>query len=252
MNQKICVFPVAALREDPSHKSEMVSQLLFGERVVVLQHSGSWAQVRSLADDYEGWTDELCLVPYAMDCETPVSCCIQKPYVRVEQPDTGWIQQIPGGSFFPPSSLEGKPFQWGSQWFRLLDGRGPWTSDIFSVACLYLGAPYLWGGKTIMGMDCSGFAQVSARMAGVSLPRDAGLQAAVGKPLTYGQQQSGDFAFFQNEEGKVIHVGIVGPDNTLVHASGSVRQDVLTEEGIFRQDLSKITHKLFSLKRMIK
>jgi len=114
----------------------------------------------------------------------------------------------------------------------------------------FLNAPYLWGGRSIFGLDCSGLTQVYARLLGFSLPRDAYQQAELGETIAFENQHYGDLAFFTNHLGKITHVGVIINQNQIIHASGMVRQDLLTSEGIVNTNTQKLTHTLAHIKRM--
>ncbi|MFM7813326.1 MAG: C40 family peptidase [Flavobacteriales bacterium] len=119
----------------------------------------------------------------------------------------------------------------------------------------YLGAPYLWGGRTILGIDCSGFSQVVYRILGQSIPRDAWQQAGLGEEVSFvDEAQPGDLAFFDNAEGKIIHVGLIldrlEDSLRIIHASGMVRIDTLDHQGIFNQETGEYSHNLRIIKRL--
>jgi len=123
---------------------------------------------------------------------------------------------------------------------------------VIDNAMMYLNSPYLWGGRTPFGIDCSGFSQMVYRLNGVDLPRDAHEQAEVGTTLSFVEEsESGDLAFFDNNEGKIIHVGIILDSNSIIHASGKVRVDKIDQQGIFNQNSGIHTHKLRLIKKII-
>jgi cell wall-associated NlpC family hydrolase len=125
-------------------------------------------------------------------------------------------------------------------------------SSLIETAFMYVNAPYLWGGKTPFGIDCSGFTQMVYKLNGYALLRDASQQATQGVPLSFIEEsEAGDLAFFDNEEGKIIHVGIIMDDNYIIHASGKVRVDRLDHLGIYNAELNKHTHKLRVIKKII-
>jgi gamma-D-glutamyl-L-lysine dipeptidyl-peptidase len=123
---------------------------------------------------------------------------------------------------------------------------------IIKFARRYLYAPYLWGGKSPFGIDCSGFTQVVFRMAGVRLRRDASQQAEQGRLVDFvDQTQAGDLAFFENDKGKIVHVGIVMEGNQIIHAAGQVRIDRLDHQGIYNEERRLYSHKLRIIKRFL-
>jgi cell wall-associated NlpC family hydrolase len=114
----------------------------------------------------------------------------------------------------------------------------------------YLNAPYLWGGKSIWGIDCSGFVQAIFRLHGYNLPRDAYEQAEIGTDISFEDCQENDLAYFSNASGKIIHVGILGKDRQIIHASGRIRIDELKEQGIWNEEYEKFSHTLVHIKRL--
>src|SRR5690606_19751564 len=125
-------------------------------------------------------------------------------------------------------------------------------TQLLKTAFMYLNAPYLWGGKTPFGIDCSGFTQMVYRLNGYMIPRDASQQAKIGEPLSFIEESEvGDLAFFDNEEGNIIHVGIIMEDNYIIHAHGKVRIDRLDHLGILNIDTGRHTHKLRVIKKVI-
>jgi cell wall-associated NlpC family hydrolase len=125
-------------------------------------------------------------------------------------------------------------------------------SDLINTAYMYLNAPYLWGGKSVFGIDCSGFTQMVYKLNGYKLLRDAAQQASQGEVLSFIEEsEPGDLAFFDNEEGKIIHVGIMLENNYIIHASGKVRIDRLDHLGIYNAELNRHTHRLRVIKKII-
>ena len=123
--------------------------------------------------------------------------------------------------------------------------------NLVNTALHYLNSPYMWGGKSPFGIDCSGFVQCVYQLHGVQLPRDAYLQAEHGETLGFiDESEAGDLAFFDDEEGKITHVGIIMSDYHIIHAFGQVRIDRLDQTGIFNNALNKHTHKLRVIKKI--
>ena len=125
-------------------------------------------------------------------------------------------------------------------------------SELIKTAFMYLNAPYLWGGKSPFGIDCSGFTQMVYKLNGYKLLRDASQQSKQGDALSFIEEsEPGDLAFFDNEEGNIIHVGIMMEDNYIIHASGKVRIDRLDHLGIYNSEANRHTHKLRVIKKII-
>lgn len=125
-------------------------------------------------------------------------------------------------------------------------------SNIVNTALLYLNTPYLWGGKTPFGIDCSGFTQMVYKLNGFNILRDASQQASQGEVLSFIEESSpGDLAFFDNNEGEITHVGIIMEDHRIIHAHGKVRIDLLDQSGIYNLDTKTHSHKLRVIKKIV-
>jgi len=124
------------------------------------------------------------------------------------------------------------------------------ADTVRETAFAYLDVPYIWGGKSKFGIDCSGFCQQVYKAFGIRLPRDAYQQAALGEVVGFLQEvQCGDLAFFDNEEGKITHVGMMLSSQEIIHASGKVRIDKIDNQGIINVDTGARTHRLRIIKR---
>ena len=240
-----CLVSVSPLRKEPKDSAEMLSQLLFGEIVKIHSILGPWVEVTTIVDDYKGFVDSKHLLP--LSDEDTLNW--QETYTNQQninkQITTPWGKQIIScGSFIGPSPS----FKIGDYSFECPADAKELNRDI--VLINLINTPYLWGGKSSFGIDCSGLSQLFFRLSGINLPRDAYQQAEIGKAITFGNHQKNDLAFFENKDGKIIHVGIIQENNNIIHASGRVRIDGLDESGIFNTEINQYTHFLSFIKKI--
>jgi gamma-D-glutamyl-L-lysine dipeptidyl-peptidase len=270
MNEKfgICQLAIMPLRAEPSGRSEMVSQLLFGECYTVTDANPGWLQVETAHDSYSGWIDQF--------QHTELEQGSWEIILRNSQ----FVSQLQAVAFSPEGIGEMQkktvvlgscfPFyenRWGDDFFRTdrlykidtpvaenvvrqIGEKLPFR-DIRETALLYLNAPYLWGGRSPFGIDCSGLTQMVFRLCGYPLPRDSRQQAEQGISVHFSERQPGDLAFFKNQDGKVVHVGMVLEADEIIHASSRVRIDRLDEQGIWCVERSEYSHTFHSLRRIL-
>ncbi len=250
----ICNLAIIPLRAEPNDRSEIVSQVLFGEHFEVLEELKQWRRIRMQYDDYEGWVDSkqfqtISEAAYQTLSKEPI--ILNGDLIDYISAPNNTLLPIPLGaslSFLSHNDINTAQFQFeGTKTSGIQD-----KSKLINTAFLYLNAPYLWGGKTPFGIDCSGFTQMVYKLNGYHLFRDASQQAGQGEALSFIEEsEPGDLAFFDNEEGSIIHVGIIMENNYIIHASGKVRIDRLDHLGIFNPETQKHTHKLRVIKKII-
>ena len=251
--QAVCCVPVSPVRAADAHKSEMVSQLLFGEMVTILERGKDlWTRISCDYDKYEGWvtTNHLTEPPYQ---HAPLHLTAD------------WSNEV---------LFNGQPMRisFGSELRGLVNGQAEWgkynwsfkgnhldpqhvrrtEKNILKVAFMFINTPYLWGGRSVFGIDCSGFTQLVYKSFGSPLLRDAYQQATQGEVVGFLQEaKTGDLAFFDNDEGKITHVGILINEHEIIHSSGKVRVDKIDSQGIVNVDTNERTHRLRIIKRYL-
>lgn len=241
------------VRAEASERAEMTTQLLFGEWVLILEETEKWLQIKSMHDGYVGWIDAKmlrCLTKTDPSSFLNQPGIIKNPLAEIEW-DNGQSQLIPAGSWWYPELPDEIGLKARLKQPEVIANRFNETDKI-KIALQLLNAPYLWGGRTVMGIDCSGFSQLVYRICGIQLLRDASQQAGQGILIPLLQQaQAGDLAFFDNAEGKIIHVGMLMSSSQIIHASGKVRIDSIDHQGIFNSELNRYTHNLRLIKRIV-
>jgi cell wall-associated NlpC family hydrolase len=245
----ICSVPVAPLRKEAAHRSEMVSQLLFGERVQVIESSGDFVLVKNEYDAYTGWCQRSQLTELTTLAESIEPEVLTSDYINIGMLRDAAIH-LPMG--VPISNWKGitEPnFTYAGTTHTA--GIVPFSeSAVVTISSSYLNVPYLWGGKSVFGIDCSGFSQQVFRYFGKKLPRDSGDQAKQGEDVGFlAETRAGDLAFFNNAEGIITHVGILLNNHEIIHASGKVRIDTIDQWGIINRDTELRTHTLRIIKR---
>ncbi|WP_370897600.1 C40 family peptidase [Chryseobacterium gossypii] len=239
MNKGICIVTVAPVRADSSDKAEIVTEILFGESADILEVNKNWTRIKMHYDGYEGWMDTKQIRP-VMDEE------LAKRKVTVVTEDFSSVLMNDGKTLLSMGSEVEFPVVASRRSHDLRE-------SIALTAKEFLNVPYLWGGKSFFAVDCSGFTQLVYKIHDIKLPRDTYQQAEVGEPLTFVEEsQPGDLAFFENDEGKIIHVGIMLENQKIIHASGKVRIDTLDSSGIFNKEMNKHTHRLRVIKNVLK
>lgn len=249
MNIRVCTNVFVPLRTAPSHKSEMGSQILLGEKYEEINHAGSYTKVRLLFDGYTGWldNDHFSHFEYPGDRETFVVACDISGFL----PDGSSIM-IPAGSEITDMDENMREFSVGNLRIKTDNPviMAPLKGDMTSTAHTYLNSPYLWGGRCSMGMDCSGLVQTVYKVHGVNIPRDSFRQAEEGVTINLlSEARPGDLLFFDNDAGKINHVGMLYDIGAIIHCSGKVRIDAIDHQGIFRMEEKRYTHKLRLIKR---
>lgn len=259
MQYAIFLNTILPLRAEASEKSEMVSQLLFGEYCRIIEENGSFVKIENHIDKYTGWADKKMLSPISEDAYNNLS---GSPVFRTNMPVANAfcmteksIYHLSAGSLLPfydheKSSFEitGKTFQIHPSFVTYIPDKS--KENIVATCMLFQNSPYLWGGKSIFGIDCSGFVQTVFAINGYTLPRDASMQAHHGEDVNLPEQaQVGDLFFFKKEE-KVTHIGIYLGEDKIMHASGKVRIDRIDEKGIFNEESQDYTHDTAFIKRI--
>ena len=250
----LCNLAIIPLRAEPNDRSEIVSQVLFGEHFEVLESQKQWARIRHQYDGYEGWIDNKQYQPIGEAEFQQLSSSdivLNGDLVEYVTASENTLVPIPLGAAL--SFLENNRINVSKYAFEGMKAYGQQPKHhLISTAFMYLNSPYLWGGKTPFGIDCSGFTQMVYKLNGYRLLRDASQQASQGEALSFIEEsEPGDLAFFDNEEGNIIHVGIIMENNYIIHASGKVRVDRLDHLGIYNAEVNRHTHKLRVIKKYI-
>jgi len=249
MQYGICNLSIAPLRRETQDTSELVTQVLYGDIFKVLEERKNWSKIRLAFDAYEGWIDNKQYQKIDAEAYKTLNRATPKlstDLVEFIQDDNDQLHPILLGS-----SLNGLHIMNHSYDGNSTEGQLN-KENLIQTAFLYLNAPYLWGGKSPFGIDCSGFTQMVYKLNGYKLLRDASQQATQGEALSFIEEsEAGDLAFFDNSEGLITHVGIIMKDNYIIHAHGKVRIDRLDHSGIYNVDKNEHTHKLRVIKKVI-
>ena len=244
-------------RLEASDVSEMVTQLLFGDIFTILEETEKWIKVKIHYDNYECWICKKQYLPineseYTQISNTPYQCVTDLVQV-ISYKNT--LLPIVQGSSLP--HFKKNEFKIGNSKINFEGNISVPTKigskdNIVEDALMYLNAPYLWGGKSPFGIDCSGFSQVVYKINNIVIPRDAHQQAELGEGYSFVEEaEPGDLAFFDNEDGKITHVGILISKNKIIHASGKVRIDTLDHQGIYNNETNSYSHRLRIIKNLI-
>lgn len=260
MTHGICTLSLVPCRAEPNDRSEMITQLIFGETVKVLIEKEKWLKIQCFDDKYSGWIDR-----------QQLTSITQKEFKRLTNNDLvvsedllSPIKELNRNQIFPitfgaklPGINDNNTFSIADKEFEFLGhsrkiDKKVERKKIIEDAFLMLNSPYLWGGVSPFGIDCSGFTQLIYALNGTTIPRDAYQQAELGQALSFIEEaEEGNLAFFDNEEGKIIHVGIMLNNHRIIHASGCVRIDRMDHQGIYRDESKDYSHKLRIIKKII-
>ncbi|MFH0758807.1 MAG: NlpC/P60 family protein [Bacteroidota bacterium] len=255
MTKGISLQGFVPVRQEPSHTSGMVSQILFGENFTILETMGSWVLVKLDFDKTEGWVNRGSIM--TAEAETGQRARFKlavRPTVSVRDLTRGRLMILPAGAVW--NHAAGKTWMLGGRQFELLSEEG-WKdpgaeNDPETTGTLLLSLPGIQGGRCGFGFDAPGLVQFLCRTLGIHLPRDCRAQAESGSPVNFIHEvKKGDLAFFDNTEGEIIHVGMALGQGRIIHAYDQVRIDILDHQGIFNAETEGYSHRLRIIKRPI-
>ena len=236
----ICNLNTIPVRKEKSSKSELITQLIYGEIYKVLKKDKNWYHIEISDDNYKGWINYSQFFEISKDTFDNIlntkPILLQEISKEIETLDGKMLLSI-GAKISSTKALNhslNKPYNQKK-------------TTIAQTAMKYLNTTYLWGGKTNNGIDCSGFSQMVFKINGINILRDANQQANQGKEIDFSSIEEGDLAFFG--EKKVTHVGIILKNKKIIHAFGKVRIDFLKKNGILNVETNKISHKLIKTVR---
>ena len=234
MEKYYCSVMVSPMRAENSEKTEMVSQILYGETCEILETEGNFSKIKMDFDGYEGWVNSSVLKK-------------QNPEISKNLVTQNFgVFDVEGSR-----SLLSIGSELGFVTENLVD-KNNIRESLVENAKKFLNVPFLWGGRSFFGVDDSGFVQLLYKVHGINLPRDPENQALLGTSRDFVEEsEAGDLAFFEDSEGNIVHVGLVLSPFEIIHASGKVRIDSLDFSGIYNAEQNKHTHKLRFVKTII-
>jgi len=240
------------MRVEPKEQSEMISQVLFGELFQIIDSRRNWTFIKCDFDNYEGWIDTKSVTWLSGKDYTDL---LNKQGIIINKLTTAYfndtIYRILPGSTIYNYNENNKSFSILSNNYENLNIEKA-NISISSISKYFLNTPYLWGGKSLFGIDCSGFTQTVYKILGISIPRDSNQQVRLGETISFAADaKEGDLAFFDNDEGEITHVGIILNNKRIIHASGYVKIDAFDHQGIFNANENKYSHKLRVIKRIL-
>jgi cell wall-associated NlpC family hydrolase len=261
MNYGISGLSVIPVRKEPSEKSEMVTQILYGEHFEIMEQMLGWTKVKLAFDCYEGWIDSKMVTELNSRLATKLKkkgLAVLGDIFSIVPVNNKQNMMLVAGSSLPLWRPYLKEFTVGRNSYNFKgevfygEIKDP-RSVVIRQALKYFNAPYMWGGRTPFGIDCSGFTQIIYKMIGCKIPRDAGEQVQTGTVICFiDEAEPGDLAFFDDDNGNIVHVGIIWKRDKIIHASGKVRIDNIDQFGIFNADTKRYTHKMRVMKKIIK
>lgn len=258
MQYAINLNALLPVRADASERSEMVTQLLFGESCEILEKGELFFKIKNQSDSYIGWVDKKMIHPISegefVKLKEKTKFKVLSPAADVFCMNDKTIYRLPMGSTLPFYDIDSSKFGIGDITFQIHPDFVTFVDSgnkdgIIPYAKAFLNTPYLWGGKSIMGIDCSGFVQVVFSLNGYTLPRDASQQVVTGSEILFEDAIAGDLFFFE-KAGKITHVGIYLGSGHIIHASGKVRIDNVDAHGIYTNENTEYTHKFSTIRRI--
>ena len=253
MERYICENVLVPLRSGPSHRNEMLSQVLFGERYTVTDIAGSWMKIETEFDKYSGWID-VDHLQQSSDESNATGNVLNRSLLCFKNDKTKIVLEA-GCEIFNPD-FKSSRFTAGSNTYTCSpDFNSSYIStkeSITDTALRFINSPYIWGGRVPSGLDCSGYTQMLYKIHGYAIPRNSWQQAEAGKQIDFiNDAVPGDLVFFDNERGKITHVGMILSQGLVIHASGRVRIDTIDHQGIFKNEIRGYSHNLRMIRRIL-
>lgn len=249
----ICENVFVPLRSGPSHKSEMLSQVLFGEKYRIIDEVGHWYKVETLLDNYTGWIDINHL--QHSQCHKDLNGHVLNRSLLCHKKDKTKLVLEAGCVIYDPD-FENKEFSTGENKYSASSEFNPAyikvSESMADTAMKFINSPYIWGGRIPSGIDCSGFVQLVYKIHGINIPRDSWQQAEAGENISFIDEAApGDLVFFDDERGRITHVGMILSRGLAIHASGRVRIDTIDHQGIYKNEIRGYSHKLRTIRRIV-
>lgn len=234
MEKYYCSVSVSPIRAEVSEKSEMISQILYGETCEITETEGIYSKIKLDFDGYEGWVNASILKKQKSEISKNL---VTQIYGVFDLPEGRNLLSLGSEVAFET---------------EILIDKNNIRESLVETAKKFINVPYLWGGRSYFGIDCSALVQLVYKIHGIALPRDADKQAELGIARDFVEEsEPGDLAFFEDSEGKIVHVGLVLSPFEIIHASGKVRIDSLDFSGIYNAEINKHTHKLRMVKTLL-
>ena len=246
----LSALSIIPIRANTDQASEQRSQLLYGDTFKITEHRKDWNKIRVTFDGTEGWIQKNQVTPLSKETYKDLKGVKTPSYssdlIAFVNHRNNQLIPVLLGSVVQNAKTLNHSFE-GELVSGVMD-----KDHLVPAALQYLNAPYQWGGKSPFGIDGSGLTQMVYKINGYCLPRNARDQASEGEVLSFVEESSpGDLAFFDNEEGEIIHVGIIMQNNHVIHAHGCVRIDRLDQTGIFDVAKGEYTHHLRVIKKIL-